>query len=68
MERELIGVAVVKSPWVILGIGTAMALVGGLMWVTSAKYGQFIFLMGLVIAVIGIAIRIALAYMGKSSA
>ena len=55
----------VKAYWITAGVGTLVAVVGGVIYFTTdERYGLIIILSGLVIAVLGVVMRIAMAFIG----
>lgn len=56
-----------KAYWMTVGAGALLAVVGGILWVTSDnRYGLIITLSGLVIAVLGLVIMLIQWGMDKS--
>ena len=54
-----------KSYWITAGVGTLIAVVGGVVYFASdERFGLIIILGGMVVAIMGVVMRIAMAFMG----
>jgi hypothetical protein len=63
--ERLGGGAAVKAYWVTAGVGALVVLAGGVVYTMSDhKFGVILILGGMVVAIMGVVMRIAAAYMG----
>jgi hypothetical protein len=57
-----------KAYWVTAGIGALVTVVGGAVYLMSdQKFGLILILGGLVVAVLGFAMRVAMAFIGDKA-
>jgi hypothetical protein len=56
----------VKSMWITVGVGTAVAVIGAILWFASdERLGLMLILGGMVVACLGIVMRLVTAYMDE---
>ena len=57
-----------KTYWIAAGVGTLVAVLGGVIYVISDhKYGIVLLAGGLIAAIMGVVMRLVAAYMGDES-
>jgi hypothetical protein len=65
-NQRAAGEATVKSMWITVGVGTAVAVIGVILWFASdERLGLMLILGGMVVACLGIVMRLVTAYMDE---